>query len=299
MRFLQEIAREFIGDDCPRLAAALSYYTVFALPPLLVLVLVLTGAVADSAALRMRVAEQVRVLAGPVAARQVGIIVNEVGTPRGSVLQTLGGIAALLFGATGAFAQLQGALNAVWGVEPDPARGGVRNFLVKRLISFGMVLAVAFLLLASLVSSALLSRFGDTLGAWLGNDLSSVALRAIDLGASAVVLSLLFGALFRTLPDAIIRWREVAVGAVVTTAAFLLGRYAIGLYLGTTNPASAYGAAGSLAVILIWVYLTSMILLLGAEFTQVWARRHGHPIRPEPGAVRVEVRRYRSGEEPA
>lgn len=292
--FLKDLGGEFIRDDCPRLAAALSYYTVFALPPILILILTLTGAVADPSTLETRMTEQVEQLVGAEAARQVGTIMSEAGRPGGgSLVATLLGIGALLFGATGAFVQLQAALNKVWEVQPDPDKGGFRTFLTKRLLSFGMVLAVAFVLLVSLVLSAMLSAFGDALGAWLGTGLSSIALRGVELGVSLVVFSLLFGAIFRTLPDATIEWKEVAVGAVVTAAVFILGRFAIGFYLGRSDPGSAYGAAGSLAVILIWIYFSSMILLLGAEFTQVWARRRGKPIRPEPGAVRVEVAIHR------
>ncbi|HZD05172.1 MAG TPA: YihY/virulence factor BrkB family protein, partial [Longimicrobiales bacterium] len=222
MVFLEEVAREFSRDDCPRLAAALSYYTVFALPPMLVIVLALAGSVFDSAALQWRIAGQVRQLAGVEAAHQVTTIMSEARTPHGGLLPTLVGMAALLFGATGAFAQLQSALNAVWEVAPDPRKGGVRTFLLKRLLSFGMVLAVAFLLFVSLVLSALLSGFGVAVRARVGGDVSAVALRAVELGGSAVVFSLLFAAIFKTLPDATIRWREVAVGAMVTSVAFLL-----------------------------------------------------------------------------
>jgi membrane protein len=290
MEMLKQIVREFTKDECPRLAAALSYYTVFALPPMLIVVFVVAGAFVDPSALQGRVVEQARSLIGPQAANQVGTIIAEARRPEADNPARMAlGLAALLFGATAAFAQLQAALNRVWEVAPDPERGGVRRFLAKRLLSFTMVLGVAFLLLVSLVLSATLAAFGDMLGGMLPGGVSGLTLSALDVLLSLTVFALVFGAIFKVLPDVTMRWQAVALGAVVTSGAFVLGKFVIGFYLGRSDPGSAFGAAGSLAVVLVWIYLSSMILLLGAEFTQVWARRHGEGIRPEPGAVRVII----------
>jgi membrane protein len=194
--------------------------------------------------------------------------------------------------------ELQAALNRAWGVEPDPDRGGVKNFVIKRLFSLGMVLSIAFLLLVSLVLSAALTAFGGALGGLLPGDASEVLLQLLDNAVSLVVITLLFAAMFKVLPDARIAWRDVWVGALVTTVLFLAGKFLIGLYLGQANPGEAYGAAGSLAILLVWIYYSSLILLLGAEFTPVWARERGAGVEPQEGAVRVVVERHRPDEEP-
>lgn len=288
MEIVKKVFRGFMRDDCPRLAAAISYYTVFALPPLLIIVFLVAGTFVDSAALEVRVVDQVRELVGEQGASQVQTIIAESRAPDADNPARLAfGFGVLLLGATAAFVQLQGALNRVWEVRPDPESGGIRGFLSKRLLSFAMVMGVAFLLLISLVLSALLAAFGDLLAGWLGGDLSAAALRVVDTLLSVAAFAVVFGALFKVLPDAVIRWREVAVGALFTSVAFVLGKFLIGLYLGRSDPGSAFGAAGSLAVILVWIYLSSMIFLLGAEFTQVWACRRGRAIVPEPGAVRM------------
>jgi membrane protein len=172
-------------------------------------------------------------------------------------------------------------------VEPDPHQGGIKSFLTKRIFSFGMILVVAFLLLVSLVISAVLSGLGDRLQSFLPAGFSETVLQGINLVISFGVIVLLFAALFKVLPDAKISWRSVWVGAAVTAALFVLGKFLIGFYLGRSNPGEAYGAAGSLAVLLLWVYYSAIILLFGAEFTESWAERRGEGIEPEPGAVRV------------
>jgi membrane protein len=214
------------------------------------------------------------------------------------VLTTILSIAALLFGATGAFGQLQSAINRAWEVMPDPDKGGLKAVLLKRVFSFGMILSIAFLLLVSLVLSALLSAFGTALNQYLPSGLSGPLVQVINQLISLLVITLLFAAIFKVLPDARVAWRDVWVGAAFTAVLFVIGKYLIGLYLGHSNPGEAFGAAGSLAVMFIWVYYSSMILLFGAEFTQVWAKRHGSGIAPDRGAVRVleERRPLREGE---
>jgi membrane protein len=189
----------------------------------------------------------------------------------------------LLFGATAAFASLQNALNRAWNVKPDPRRGQIRNFLAKRVFSFGVMITVGFMLLVSLSLTATLSALGTRLTSGLG--IPEPVLRVIDVALSFALVTLLFAAMFKLLPDAKIAWRDVVVGAVGTAIFFVLGKLAIGYYLGRSDPGSAYGAAGSLAIIMIWVYYTSMIVLFGAMFTRVWAERYGRGVHPEKGAV--------------
>ena len=281
-------AQGFMSDGCPRMAAALSFYTVFSLPPLLVLIVLITGYFVEPGAIEKVLHGQLGDLLGQEGAAQVQTMIRNVERPGagGPVATLLGGIA-FLFGATASFAQLQGALNGTWKVEPDPTRGDVKNFLLKRVLSFAMILAIGFLLLVSLILSALLAAFTGLLTRLAPAGMSGPLLQAINMGVSFGVITLLFAAMFKTLADAVVNWRDVVIGATLTALLFVVGKFAIGLYLGRTNPGSVFGAAGSLAVVFLWIYYTSMILLFGAEFTWVWAETRGRPIEPRPGAVRV------------
>jgi membrane protein len=294
VQLLKQTFNGFSEDDCPTMAAALSYYTVFSLPPLLVLLLAMLGAVLDPNDIQGTIEGQMRSAMGPSGAEQVRTILANADRPgSGGQVATILSVVALLLGATGVFGQLQAALNKAWGVAPDPEKGGIKAMLLKRVFGIGMVLGLAFILLVSLVVSAVLSAFGEQLGRFLPSGLSAPVLEAINFAGSLAVISLLFGAIFKVLPDAKIAWRHVAVGAVVTALLFVAGKFALGLYLGRSNPGEAFGAAGALALMLVWIYYSSMIVLLGAEFTQAWAERRGGGIVPEKGAVRVvrETRR--------
>jgi membrane protein len=294
VQLLKDTFKGFSEDDCPTMAAALSYYTVFSLPPLLVLLLTLLGAVMDPQDIQGNLEAQMRGAMGPSGAEQVQTILANADRPgAGGLIPTVLSVIALLLGATGVFGQLQAALNKAWGVAPDPDKGGIKNMILKRVFGIGMVFGLAFILLVSLVVSAVLSAFGDELGRFLPSGLSAPVLEAINFAGSLAVIALLFGAIFKVLPDAEISWRDVGVGAVATALLFVAGKFALGLYLGRSNPGEAFGAAGALALMLVWIYYSSMIVLLGAEFTQAWAERRGSGIVPEKGAVRVvrETRR--------
>lgn len=287
-QLLKNAVTDFMDDDSPRQAAALSYYTVFSLPPLLILLLTILGAVLNPEQVQQLIQSQAGAAIGPDAAAEIQAIIENANRPgSGGLLSTILGIAALIFGATGAFAALQAALNKAWEVEPDPDQGGLKNFILKRVFSFGMILGVAFLLLVSLVLSAMLTAFGHVLGAMLPDGLSQVFLHLLNLAISLLVISILFAAMFKVLPDAVISWKDVWVGAIFTALLFVIGKFLLGFYLGRSNPGEAFGAAGSLALLLLWIYYSSMILLLGAEFTQAWAQERGAGIVPEEGAVRV------------
>jgi membrane protein len=286
---LKETYQDFSADDCTTQAAALSYYTVFSLPPLLLLILMILGAVLDPQDVRGQLQQQISGLMGPSAAEQIRTILQQVHGPgSGSILATVLSIGALLLGATGAFGQLQAALDRAWGVKPDPKQGGIKSFVVKRVFSFGLILSMAFLLLVSLVISAALTAFGDALGAWLPSGVSVTLLQVLNQVISLFVVAVLFGVIFKVLPDARVAWRDVWVGAGFTAVLFLAGKFLIGLYLGRSNPGQAFGAAGSLAVLFVWIYYSSLIVLFGAEFTQTWAEGRGSGIAPERGAVRVK-----------
>lgn len=291
LRFLWRCLEKYFGDGCSTMAAALSFYTFFSLPALLSLFLIIVGAAMDPREVQRAILTEVTDLIGRAGAEQIRTIIEharrvDVNRPAAAALSIL----AVAFGATASFGQLQGALNQIWKVKPDPKRSQIRNFLAKRVFSFGVVIAVAFLLLVSLVLSAVLVAAGERLTRNLG--LPEVLLQFTDWAVSFAMLSAIFAGMYRLLPDARIAWPDVWVGAVASALLFVVGKAVIGYYLGDTDPGSAYGAAGSLAVVLIWVYYTSMVVLFGAVVTRVWAERYGRGVYPERGAVEfVEVER--------
>jgi membrane protein len=274
----------FFSDSCPTMAAALSFNTFFSLPALLTLLLALVGRFANPAEVESAIIDQVGDFIGRSSAVQVASIISNANrSTRVASVATIVSLFALLLGATTSFAQLQTALNKAWGVKPDPQRNQIRVFLVKRVFSFGILITVAFLLLVSLVISAVIAAISAALTSQLG--IPPVLLQIATAVGSFLVIAFLFAVMFRYLPDARITWRDVRAGALGTALLFVVGRTVIGLYLGRSDPGSVYGAAGSLALVLIWVYYTSMILLLGAEFTKLWAQRYGKGITPVKGAV--------------
>jgi membrane protein len=291
LRFLWRCLDKYFGDGCSTMAAALSFYTFFSLPALLSLLLIIVGALMDAREVQRAILTQAGDLIGRAGAEQIRTIIEharqvDVNKPAAAALSIL----AVALGATASFGQIQAALNKIWGVKPDPRRGQIRNFIAKRIFSFGVVLGVAFLLLVSLAVSAFLSALGQRLTRNLG--IPEAILQFTDWAISFAALSGLFAAMYRLLPDARITWTDVWVGAVASALLFTVGKSVIGYYLGDTDPGSAYGAAGSLAVVLIWVYYTSMVVLFGAVVTRVWAERYGGGVKPEKGAVEVvEVER--------
>ena len=274
--------KDFSEDQCGLRAAALSYYTVFALPPLLILLIKLAGLIWNPDAVQNALETQFGGLVGVGGAAEVRQMVARGQHVTHGVITAIVGSAGLLLGATGAFLSLQSALNAVWEVKPDPKQGGIKRFITKRLLSFGMLMGLAFLLVASLAITAAISALGKTLGG------AGVVMQIVNLAVSVAVLSVLFAAMFKFLPDAVVRWRSVWVGGIATAVLFELGKFVIGLYLGRSHPGNAFGAASALAVILVWIYYAGMILLFGAEFTQHYAESRGHAVEPKKGAVRIE-----------
>ena len=288
--------KDFSEDEATWKAAALAYYTIFALPPLLMLLLQVASAIWDPGQVRQALTGEFQSLMGKDVAGQIQTMIasTEEKTGGGFTFKTVLSIAGLIFGATGAFVALQSALNTAWEVKPDPKAGGIKAFITKRLLSLGMVLGIAFLLLVSLAISSLMSAAGGALFGgmpeWLG--------RALNFVISFGVITLLFAAIFKVLPDAKIAWSDVWVGAAVTAALFTIGKMLIGLYIGRSDPGSAFGAAGALAVLLVWIYYAAIIVLLGAEFTQAWVKQHGRRIEPEEGAIKIgDGNRAKSGPE--
>ena len=283
--------QEFSQDDCPMMAAALSYYTAFSLPPLLLVLVRGAGMIFGPDRVKENLLAQAQELVGPAGAQQMQIMLQAAGENAGGEGPALLiGIGALLFAATGAFAQLQAALNRTWGVRPDPDGSTIRSFLGKRLLSMGMILTIGFLLLVSLALSAVITAAGQALVRPLLGSVSGDLLQGLDFLANVLVFWLLFTVILRFMPDARVEWRDVWLGAFATTVLFVAGKFAVAFYLGRSDVGEMFGAAGALAVLMLWLYVASMILLLGAEFTEVWARKHGREAQPEPGAVRVALR---------
>ena len=281
---------DFFGDECPSNAAALAYYTVFSLPPLLALLILLAGLIWDPADVQGAIEYQIRDLIGKDGAREVRtMIAHEDPTGGRGPLATVAGMAMLIFGAGGAFLQLQSSLNKAWEVAPDPAQNQIKNFFLKRVFSFGLILGLAFLMMVSLALTAAISAVGK----YFGGGLPEEVLFVIDFLLAFSTVTVLFAAMFKFLPDARIAWRDVWVGALVTGSLFVLGKFVLGYYLGRSNPGGAFGAAASLAIILIWVYYASMIVLFGAELTQQWVVRYGGGIRPEKGATLLVEKKER------
>lgn len=274
--------KDFGEDKCTLRAAALSYYTIFALPPLLILLIKLAGLIWNPDAVQQALESQFAGIVGTEGAATVRSMISSGNKTSHGLLASALGLGGLLLGATGAFLSVQAALNAVWEVKPDPERGGIRRFIMKRLLSFGMLLGMAFLLAVSLALTASVASLGKALGG------AGIVMQVVNIALSIAILTVLFAAMFKFLPDAVIPWRSVWVGGVATAVLFEVGKFAIGLYLGRSHPGNAFGAASALAVILVWIYYSGVLLLLGAEFTQHYAESRGHPVRPKAGAVRFK-----------
>lgn len=278
---VRDAFRNWNEDKASRLAAALSYYTIFSIAPLLIIVIAMAGWIVDKEAATNRLFDQIRELVGEGGASVIKTMVRSAEKSGDTFFAAAIGLIALILGASGAFIQLQEALNTIWGVRPKPGHG-IWVFIHKRLLSFSMILVIGFMLLVSLVLSALLAGMGHFLnrvmpfpGFWL---------QLFNFMVSFGVTALLFTLIFKVLPDVLVKWKDVWVGGVATALLFSLGRYGIGLYLGRSSVSSAYGAAGSFVILLIWIYYSSQILLFGAEFTKVYAHRRSGAVQPEPHA---------------
>ncbi len=284
--FLQQLFKEWGEDKASRLAASMAYYTVFSIPPLIVFVLAIAGQVFEDANAQLE--RQLSGLLGSQAADSVAQIIENASQPGSdeSTWAVIIGLITLILGASGAFAQLQDALNTIWDVQPDPARGIVGT-IKDRIFSYSLVLGVAFLLLVSLVLSAALSQLTDLLTG--GAEELAIVGMVINFVVSLIVITGLFALMFKYIPDVIIQWGDVWRGAIVTAILFSIGKFAIGLYLGQSSIADSYGAAGALIILLLWVNYSAQILFFGAEFTQVYANRYGSRVVPDEGAISLDT----------
>lgn len=271
VKVLKETFREFGEDKAPRLGAALAYYTIFSIGPLLLIAVAMAGLFFGQDAAQGKISAELGKVFGAQMAKSLEQMIEAAAKPKSGTVATVVGIVTLMLGASGVFGQLKDALNTIWNVETKKA-SGLTGFVKDRFLSMAMVLGIGFLLLVTLVLDTVIAAMGGYVSRFVGGE--AVA-NLLSLALSFAVAVVLFAAIFRILPDLKIAWRDVWLGAAITAVLFVVGKWGLGVYLGKAAPGSAYGAAGSLVILLIWVYWSAQILFLGAEFTQVYARTFG------------------------
>jgi membrane protein len=281
-RLLKVSASERSNDKAPRLGASLSYYTIFSLAPVLVLVVAVAGMALGEQAAQGKIVEQLSGLVGADAAKAIQSMLVKASHRGSGIVATIAGLATLIVGATGVMIELQDALNTVWKVVPKPGRG-IKGIIRDRMLSFGIVLGFGFLLLVSLVLSAAVSLLDSWIGALIPGWV--IAGYILNYGISLGLVTVVLAAIFKILPDVKIAWRDVWVGALVTSVLFHIGKFGISLYIGKASVGSTFGAAGSLAVLLVWIYYSSQIVLFGAEFTRVYANEYGSRVVADDNAI--------------
>lgn len=285
-RLLRRSVAGFIDDNVMKLSAALAYYTVFSIGPMLLVIIMLCSVIYGKAAIEGTVYGEISAFVGSDAATQIQEIIRNAAISDNSVIAAVAGIATLLFGATGVFIEIQDSINFIWGLKAKPKKGWLK-LLLNRLLSFSLVIGLGFVLLVSLILDRIIGFFNEKLLDFFP-EAAVVSAYAINMGVNFFITALLFGIIFKVLPDARIKWKDVAVGACFTAFLFLLGKLAISYYLGQMNTVSSYGVAGSLVVVLLWVYYSAAILYFGAEFTQHYAQEYGKHIYPNSYAVWIE-----------
>ncbi|MBN1662561.1 MAG: YihY/virulence factor BrkB family protein [Deltaproteobacteria bacterium] len=282
---ITESFNAFMEDRALTMSAALAYYTLFAMAPLLIMTIALASLFYGEDAINRKLFQEINGLVGNSAALQIQEIVRQISLQKDSVFAVILGIVTLLIGTTGVFIEIQDSMNYIWRVKAKPEKGW-KKLLMNRILSFSMVLSLGFLLIASLIMNGLVLILSDQLSRYFP-DMTIVVISLVNIGLTFIIISALFSVIFKYLPDVEIGWKDVRIGAFFTVILFIVGKYFIGIYLEKVSPGSAYGAAGSIIVVLVWVYYTSAILYFGAEFTQVYSERYGGKIKPAPYAVHI------------
>jgi membrane protein len=283
---LKETAFEWHADRVPRLGAALAFYTLFSLAPLLVVIIAVAALAFGREIASIELLQQIEAFMGPQGAQVIRDTIEHTARPRSGLMATLIGLSTMLFGTTIVFSELRDALNTIWKVARKPRQGLAIGIVWDRFLAFSMVLIMSVLLLLSILANAVLKALLPTFSALLPSQVNW--LQTVNLGFSFVIVTLLLAMIYKVLPEVEIAWEEVLVGAVVTAVLFMIGKFLIELYLRYSTTAVVYGAAGSLVVLLIWVYYSAQIVYFGAEFTKAYAKYRGHKIVPtehEPSAV--------------
>lgn len=282
-RILRRSGENFSEDNCVKLAASLSYYTIFAVAPLLIIIISIVGKLFGKDAVEGKVYTEIQTLVGSDVALQVQEIIANVQNSHNTAIGTIIGAIILFIGATGIFTEIQGSINFIWSVRAKPKKGWLK-YLINRALSFVLVLTMGFLLVVTLISSTVFSVLGDKLVKTFPNG-TVYLLATLNIVLLLIVLTGLFMVVYKVLPDAIISWRDALIGSIFTALLFLAGRYIIGIYLGKSKLGITYGTAASIVIILTWVYYSSVILYFGAEFTRAFALETGHGIKPKSTAV--------------
>ena len=287
---LKNASKDWYVKDPFRESSIIAYYAIFSLPGLLVVIISFAGYFFGKEAVNNQVAEQFTSTMGADTARQIQDMIVQASRLRNSVVATIIAIITIIIGATGVFAEFQNALDEVWEVKLDKTKSGIWNVIKVRLFSFGLIVSIAFLLIVSLIISALIAAFGTWLTHYF-SDSFLLVLQLLNIGLSLSILAVLFALMFKFLPDAKIKWKHVWIGAFVTAILFEIGKFVLSLYFGKANPATGYGAAGSIILIMLWVNYSSIIVLFGAEFTHAYAKMFSGKVAPtEIAKTKVPVK---------
>jgi len=286
-QYLKQVFTEFVEDSILKYSASLAYYTVFSLAPVLIVIISICGVLFGKEAIQGHIYSQIKDLVGNDAAVQIQDTIKNIHLTGHSVFATIVSIVILLIGATGIFGEVQDSLNKIWGLRVK-TRKTWWKLILNRLLSFSLILSIGFVMMVSLLLNAIVSAFGNFLARYF-SEFSVVLVQITDSVLTFVVTTFLFSLMFKVLPDAKIKWKDVFIGGLITSVFFTLGKLAIGYYLGSSNIATVYGAAGSIMIIMVWVYYSSIILYLGAEFTKVYAKLHGGKIYPNEYAIWIKT----------
>lgn len=287
---------QFMENNSFRLAAALAYNTIFSLPPLLLIIIATAGKIWGEEAISGQLESQLRSMVGPEAAKEIQTMIRNTTLTGSGGIATAIGIATLVFAATTFFVTLQDSLNSIWNIKVKPNNSFLK-LARDRFLSFGLILSIALLMLISLVVSAILSIFTDYLQQ-IFPAVAVIFIHILNIAVSLAFITFLFALIYKYLPDAVIRWKDVWVGSFLTALLFVLGKFGIGWYIGNGDIGSAYGAAGSVIIILVWIYYSSLIVFFGSEFTQQYACSFGEKIKPKSNAVEVALREVKHQETP-
>ena len=277
MRLAKDAVLAWNDDGAPSMGAAIAYYTIFSIAPLLIIAMAIAGFVFGADAAQGHIFAQARGFVGEEGALALQAVIKSASQPGEGILATVIGFTIMAIGATGVFAELQGAMDRIWQVPPHKHQSGLWYLVRRRLFTFGMVLGVAFLLLVSLLINAFISALESLWNPYLAD--AELILQAVNFAVSFCIVAALFGLMFKLLPRVAVAWHDVLIGAIVTALLFNIGKFLIGLYIGKSGVTSGFGAAGTLVAMLLWIYYSAQIFLLGAEFTWVYAKRHGSKSR--------------------
>lgn len=293
-QILTDSLSKFGDDKITKLSGSLAYSTIFSMGPLLIVVISLSGIFLGKEAIEGKIYEQLKGFLGAESAKQLQDIIKNASISGNSKIAAIIGGITLLIGATAIFSEIQDSINGIWGIKPKPKKGWIK-FLQNRFLSFSLIVGLGFLLLVSLSVNTFIDGFNTKLQVWFP-DVSVVFFYVVNIILTAAIVTVIFAVIFKVLPDAGIRWKDVTSGAFATTLLFMLGKLGISFYISKSNVGSTFGTAGSLVILLVWVYYSSIILYFGAEFTKAWSVKYGLPIKPNHYAVTLKIIEVQTGD---